>query len=127
MRHKFFLAFVAVCLLTATSAQAEWKPEYADSPSETRDWYRNAELTEAAKVHFPFKKCCDHADVVKTKFHVNRTTRGDEWYYVNKLDGRWTRVPDYVIHWGKSAPGGLPTLFIYNHKETCFFPGEGGG
>jgi hypothetical protein len=28
--------------------------------------------------------------------------------------------------WCESAPGGLPTLFVYDGRETCFFPGEGG-
>lgn len=105
-------------------ASAEWKPEYASSPPEVREWYRNAELTKAAQGRFPFKKCCDHADVVKTKFKVNTTTNGDEWYW---LDGeQWRRIPDDIIHWGRSAPGGKPTLFVYSGKETCFFPGDGG-
>jgi hypothetical protein len=34
-------------------------------------------------------------------------------------------APD-IIHWGVSAPGGEPVLFVYNSVETCFFPGEGG-
>jgi hypothetical protein len=93
-------------------------------PSGSPGWYRNAELTEAAKARFPFKKCCDHADVVKTRFDVNKTSNGDEWYW---LDGeQWRRIPDDVIHWGRRAPGGQPTLFIYSGKETCFFPGDGG-
>src|SRR5690348_6209954 len=57
----------------ASQAQATWKPEYTNNAPEVQAWYRNAELTEAAKNRFPFKKCCDHADVVKTKFNVNRT------------------------------------------------------
>jgi len=110
--------------VVASEAQATWKSEYANNPPEVQEWYRNAELTEAAKHRFPFKKCCDHADVVKTKFNVNRTTKGDEWYW---LDGdHWRRIPDDVIHWGRRAPNGQPTLFIYSGKETCFFPGDSG-
>ena len=117
------LAVATVCLLS-TDAHATWKPEYASSPPEVRNWYQNAELTLAAQVRFPFKKCCDHADVVKTKFSVNRSTNGDEWYW---LDGdQWRRIPDDIIHWGQSAPGGKPTLFVYAGKETCFFPGDSG-
>lgn len=72
---------------------------------------------------FPFKKCCDHADVVKTRFNVNKTTAGDEWYW---LDGeKWRRIPDDVIHWDQHAPNGQPTLFVFDGKETCFFPGDG--
>jgi hypothetical protein len=82
-------------------------------------------LTEAAKIRFPFKKCCDHADVVKTQFHVNKTDGGDEWFYED-MPGHFKRIPPDVIHWGQSAPGGKPTLFVYSGKETCFFPGDSG-
>ena len=44
----------------------------------------HAELTQKAQMRFPFKSCCEHADVVKTQFRVNRATAGDEWYW---LDG----------------------------------------
>ena len=52
------------------------------------------------------------------------TSGGDEWYWLN--GERWRRIPDDIIHWGKSAPGGKPTLFVYSGAETCFFPGDGG-
>src|SRR5690349_22945129 len=104
------------------SAQAHDDGRYANSPY--RDWYKNAELTTATQQRFPFKKCCDHADVVRTRFSVSRIDGHDEWSW---LDGAtWRRVPDDVIHWGVSAPGGRPTLFVYSGKETCFFPGESG-
>jgi len=125
MRRYSCVSFFIVAALTFCGpAGATWKPEYASQPPEVRAWYRNAELTEAARYRFPFKKCCDHSDVVKTKFNVNKTTRGDEWYW---LDGEtWRRIPDDVIHWHEHAPGGQPTLFIYQGHETCFFPGDGG-
>ena len=124
MRRAIPLFYLTVMLAWAVQAQATWKPEYADNPPEVQAWYRNAELTEAAKIRFPFKKCCDHADVVKTKFSVNKSSSGDEWYW---LDGdQWRKVPDDIIHWGQTAPSGQPTLFIYSGKETCFFPGDSG-
>jgi hypothetical protein len=117
------LSIVATVAL-ASPAGATWKPEYANQPFEVQQWYRNAELTKAAQSRFPFKKCCDHSDVVKTKFNINKTSAGDEWYW---LDGeQWRRIPDDIIHWEERAPTKLPTLFIYNGKETCFFPGDGG-
>lgn len=62
--------------------------------------------------------------MVKTKFMVDRTTNGDEWYW---LDGAtWRKIPNDIIHWGQSAPGGRPTLFVYSGHETCFFPGDSG-
>jgi hypothetical protein len=117
-------ASIAATIALTSPVGATWKPEYANQPLEVQAWYRNAELTKAAQTRFPFKKCCDHSDVVKTKFNVNKTSAGDEWYW---LDGeQWRRVPDDIIHWNERAPTGLPTLFIYNGKETCFFPGESG-
>src|ERR1700759_3671072 len=83
-----------VATMLASPVGATWKPEYADQPFEVQQWYRNAELTQAAQTRFPFRKCCDHSDVVKTKFNVNKTNAGDEWYW---LDGeQWRRVPDDI-------------------------------
>lgn len=103
---------------------ARWKPEYASNPPEVQAWYQNAEITKEGQKRFPWTKCCAHSDVVKTRFNVNRTTAGDEWYWLDA--GNWRRIPDDIIHWGESAPGGEPTLFVYDGKETCFFPGDGG-
>jgi hypothetical protein len=123
MRRSIPLGLAAVLALGA-GAQATWKPEYALNSPEVQAWYQNAELTEAAKIRFPFKKCCDHADVVRTRFTVNKTDAADEWFY---LDGEtWKRIPPDIIHWGQAAPDGQPTLFVYSGKETCFFPGDGG-
>ena len=122
---RFFVLCSAATLLVSAQAFATWKPEYASNPPEVQAWYQNAELTEAAKIRFPFKKCCDHADVVKTTFSVNRTDGGDEWFYED-APGHMKRIPPDIIHWGVSAPGGQPTLFVYSGKETCFFPGDSG-
>ena len=110
--------------LAIGAADARWKPEYANAPQAVQDWYRNAELTPQARFRFAFTKCCEHADVVKTQFRVNRTSARDEWYW---LDGaKWRRVPDDIIHWGETAPSKQPTLFVYRGKATCFWPGESG-
>ena len=128
------LALAGAFCLALCPARATWKPEYANQPFEVQQWYRNAELTKEAQGRFPFKKCCDHADVVKTRFRVDRTSGGDEWYWwdaeraaspYGNGDG-WRRVPDDVVHPNEHAPDGQPTLFIYNGKETCFFPADGG-
>lgn len=111
-------------LLTLIPAHARWRAEYAAAAPEVQAWYQNAELTAAAQARFPFKKCCSHSDVVKTRFNVNKTTAGDEWFW---LDGEtWRRIPDDIIHWDEHAPGGQPTLFVYDGQETCFFPPDGG-
>ena len=89
-----------------------------------RDWYAAAELTGPAQKRFPYKKCCDHADVFRTQFRVNSASGADEWFHY--VDGVWKRVPPDIIHWGEHAPDGQPTLFLFNGQETCFFPGDGG-
>lgn len=112
-------------LLVSFEARAEWKPEYAQYPQNVQEWYRQAELTDEAKLRFPFKKCCDHADVFRTQFKVNHENGNDEWWY---LDGeKWKLVPSDIIHVDEHAPDNQPTLFIYSGKETCFFPGGAGG
>jgi hypothetical protein len=118
------LALAGALSLASSYADARWRSEYASQPAEVQAWYQNAELTPEAQKRFPWKKCCSHADVVKTRFNVNRTTAGYEWFW---LDGEtWRRVPADIIHWGETAPGGEPTLFVYAGKETCFYPGDGG-
>jgi len=118
------ICVVALLALLSLSAQATWKPEYAQLPQEVQDWYRSAELTLSAQKRFPYKKCCDHADVYKTQFRVDKSSGADQWLYL--IDGEWKLIPPDIIHWGESAPGGQPTLFLFKGKETCFFPGEGG-
>lgn len=117
------LAFSLSTCGTTAPVLARDDGRYANSPY--RDWYRNAELTEAAQKRFLFKSCCDHSDVFRTRFRVNKLTGDDEWYYLVE-NNQWKRIPPDIIHWGKSAPDGQPTLFMLNGAETCFFPGEGG-
>lgn len=114
-----------ILLLAVTPARAEWKPEYAQASPAAQDWYRNAKITDRARPRFAWEKCCDHADVVKTRFEVDRSSGSDAWSYED-APGHMKRIPDDVIHWGEAAPGGQPTLFVYAGKETCFFPGDGG-
>lgn len=123
---RFRLAALMLCVLVVpTATRATWKPEYASQPQAVRDWYREAELTPAAQERFPFKKCCDKSEVVKTRFEVDRSSGRDVWLY-EASTGEMRRIPDDIIHWNEHAPGGQPTLFIYSGKETCFFPPEGG-
>lgn len=121
------LMFVAATLALACSAHPATGRDlgqYADQPPEIREWYRNAELTPAARRRFPYVKCCDGADVVRTSFRVDKTSGADAWWW---LDGEtWKRVPDDIIHWNESAPGGQPTLFVFQGRETCFFPPDAG-
>jgi len=122
---------LCVCVVTVVAAgvcigqaDATWKPEYANAPQAVRDWYHHAQLTGKAQLRFPFKSCCEHADVVKTQFRVNKVDGRDEWYWFD--NGNWRRIPDDIIHWGEATPDNQPTLFVYHGQETCFWPGEPG-
>jgi hypothetical protein len=119
-----FLAASVFCLLAAAPAAATDNGQWAGQPAAERAWYSNATLTPAAQKRLGWAMCCDHSDVVHTKFRVNKTTGADEWWW---LDGdTWKLVPADVIHWGESAPGGQPTLFVFEGEPTCFYPGDGG-
>lgn len=118
------LSAIAAVVVSASLAQATWKPEYAQASPEVQAWYRNAKITERAQHRFTWKNCCDHADVVRTKFRVSHESGADEWWW---LDGEtWRRVPDDIIHFGEAAPDGSATLFVYKGEPTCFYPPEGG-
>lgn len=118
-----------ICLLVLSHAlsKAEWKPEYAQAPQHVRDWYKAQELNPEAKVRLgvSWKSCCEHSDVVKTRFRVDRSTADDQWFY---LDGNtWRQVPADIIHWNDPTPDGQPVLFVYSGMPTCFYPGDTGG
>lgn len=112
-------------LLVGSQGWARWKDEYAQLPQAARDWFRNAELTQAARKRLNgWKKCCDHADWFRTQFKPGATT--DEWYYEYE-PGQWKRIPQDIIHYEHDPR--MPeeirregVLFIYNGTETCFWP-----
>jgi len=124
-RYFYFWVLIGVAVIISTSAWCRWKPEYASQPQAVQDWYSSRVLTPEAAKRFGFTSCCAHSDVVKTKFHVNRKSGNDEWFWLNGT--AWEKIPDDIIWWGESAPNGLPTLFAVGGKPTCFYPGEGGG
>lgn len=129
---RLLFAIAIACVLLIPRAAAEWKAEYANQPQEVQDWYRNAQLTEAAQKRIGFAKCCAQSEVVETSFKVDRSTGSDEWFYLK--NGRWEHIPGDIVHWGESAPGGKATLFVLAHDVlgqsagtlTCFWPPDGG-
>lgn len=85
--------------------------------SGNRSWYENAELTPDARKHFQFEKCCNQAEVVRTKFQQ----RDDQWFYLDISSSTWREVPRYVIWYDKHPPENQPTMFVYGGAITCFF------
>lgn len=92
---------------------------------EYNKWANNVETTEAAYARLGWRKCCNHAEIFKTKF-LPIKENGEDGYMYEVTAGIWKRVPPDIIKWDERAPDGVPTLFIYQGKETCFFPADGG-
>lgn len=127
-RRTAALALAAAVAL-APRALAHWQPQYADAAPEVRDWYRNAELTPEAQARFGFKGCCDHADVVRTKFRVG-VKGADDWEFFDTAASppAWREIPADIIHFGEHAPDGQATLFRLGSAGAlvCFWPPQGG-
>jgi hypothetical protein len=109
-------------LTAVLMALAPTWPVWAES------WYEQQTLNRETmnRLNVGWNSCCLGSEVVKTQFRVNKTTHGDEWYYLRA--GKWKRVPDDTIHWGQHAPNGQATLFVYfmTGAETCFYPPQEG-
>lgn len=114
------IAFMGICSALASDPAVHGNTGH--------DWYENAEMTDAARARFGYGwvKCCNHAEVFRTEFRVNKDDGDDEWWYLTKA-GVWKKLPNDIIHWGEHAPDKQPTLFIHQGIEVCFWPGEGGG
>ena len=91
---------------------------------EYQKWASEADILPEARKRLHWNKCCNHAEVFRTKFMPIKENGQDGYLYL--VDDTWKRVPPDIIHWGEKAPDGRPTLFIYLGEETCFFPAEGG-
>lgn len=122
---RFVFALLLALAVAATAGQARWKDEYAQLPEATRAWFRNAELTQAARKRLSgWKKCCDHADWFRTQFKPGAAA--DEWLY-EYAPGQWKVIPPDIIHYehDPSMPAEIRregVLFIYQGTETCFWP-----
>lgn len=127
---RALFATALLCLFAFAPARATWKAEYAQADAAVQDWYRNAELTPEAQKRFAFKGCCDHADVVKTRFRVSKRDGADAWEFWDDAASppSFQPIPPDIIHWGERAPGGAATLFRLGPGGAlvCFWPPEGG-
>jgi hypothetical protein len=114
--------WLTITTTAALSAMAVAWPAWAEG------WFDRQMLNPATvkRLNVGWNSCCLGSEVVKTQFRVNRTSYGDEWFYLK--DDAWKRVPDDTIHWGQHAPGGQATLFVYfmTGDETCFYPPQEG-
>ncbi len=119
-----YLALIALFMLLTGDARAD---DPANHGNPHHGWYENAETTIRSRERLNWMvRCCAQAEVVRTKFRVDRTTGDDVWEWYDPALNRWRVVPDDIIHWGEHAPDKRPTLFINAGKEVCFFPPEEG-
>jgi hypothetical protein len=122
------LACLTLPLFVVSGAKAEW--DGVKGPHS--DWYEKQMINPEAKLRLgvSWNSCCNHSDVVKTRFRVNHSQKNDkwdedEWHY---LDGNtWRKVPSDIVHWNDPTPDGQPVLFVYRGTPTCFYPGDTGG
>jgi len=120
------IAFHGLCAMVvlAGPANATWKPNTHRFRPKVQDGIGNAELTDAAKIASRSRSACDHADVVKTQFRVNRppTATSGTW-----LDGeQWRRIPPGRHSLGPDGPQPAANAVHLFRQGTCFFPGDGG-
>jgi len=100
--------------------------QYAEISPERRQWFKELRNPNLQKNH-GWTSCCDDADVYDTQFRVNKTTGGDEWFYL--YEGAWKRVPPSAILWDKQAPDNRAYLFLWSYDRKtvlCFIPPTGG-
>ena len=109
-----------ICGVKLAKADDQWNSGHSD-------WYKAQKLNPEAQARLQvgWSSCCEHSDVVKTKFKVVRSDQEVEWYWLN--ENRWDKVPDDIIHWNTPTPTGEPILFVYRGTPTCFYPGDQGG
>jgi hypothetical protein len=112
-------------------AQFEY-PQREITPQE-REWMNKQHSTDEARKKgiVPWYSCCSHADRVKTRFFVDKTTGKDRWKYLDPNTGQWVEIPNEVIHeeYDPNMPETLRregVLFVYSGKVTCFWVPEGG-
>jgi hypothetical protein len=125
MSHRTVAIFGAIALLCVfgIKAFAQDNGQYTNVDPAIREWYRTRQITPEAQQRFPFKSCCDAADVVKTKFRVG-DAGADVWEWLN--GETWQRIPDDIIHRDEFAPGGEAVLFAVGGQPVCFFLPQGG-
>lgn len=118
-------AMIALALLLAFGDHA-WT-EWDGIKTANSEWYEQQKINPEAQARLgiAWSSCCNHADVFKTRFRVNRDTAEDEWWYLD--ENTWRLVPSDIVHWNDPTPDGQPVLFIYQGTPTCFYPGESGG
>ncbi len=160
MGSRRFIGIVAAVSLLGGGVQATYKPEFSTHSDALRQWFQNAETTpeyrawRESRSMSAFVSCCESSERVRAKFRMNKTDRGDDWYYecpeelkeaCGGIVGNWKQIPPMIIHhepievpspYDKNDPRikaefdqlrAEGVLFVaYNAYETCFWPPQSG-
>jgi len=132
MRNAFLVFTLVLLAAPLSQADARWKAEYASHSPQVRDWYESQTTTAETRERIAaswYISCCLHADTVKARFAVSKSSGGDRWFY--QVDGtkEWRSVPADTVQPGIETPGDQPVLFVdatgRDFGPVCFFPGVG--
>ncbi len=127
MNQKCWYAFTVAVLIAKAWFMAmitgAYAADWANSPY--AGWADKQVVMESARPRLHGQvKCCNKAEIVKTKFAVSKNARDeDEWFYLTP-EGSWKQIPQDIIHpIEEETPTGQPVLFIWDGKEVCFWVG----
>jgi hypothetical protein len=129
MPARAIAAVAAAATLFAFPSETYAGGEWPDGPY--TGWFQNLKRPDNAQ--HPYREldpkslyCCGVADVVKTKFKVERAGGRypeDQWYAW--LNDTWTPIPSEKIH-PEYAPNGEAYLFVLAGTIQCFVRPRGG-
>jgi len=132
MRIAFFVSMLVFLSASASQVDARWKAEYASRTQQERDWYERQQTTPETRERIKaswYVFCCVHADTVKARFAVSKTSGADKWFYQVEGTTEWRAVPADTVQPGIETPGDQPVLFVdatgRDFGPVCFFPGVG--
>ena len=132
MRIAFFLFMLVILASPASHVDARWKAEYASHSQQERDWYESQTTTAATRERIQaswYTSCCLHADTVKARFAVSKSSGADKWFYRIEGTKEWRAVPADTVQPGIETPDDQPVLFVdatgRDFGPVCFFPGVG--
>jgi hypothetical protein len=135
------IAVFVIVVITARTASATWKPEYANNPPAVQQWFHNAAPPVEGMARLGISRCCEQAERLMTKF-VGR--QGGDWSYYpdpncTREGCRLLPIPADVvhnteIHADNPDDDKLPefdamrregVLFIWKGEPSCFWPPQG--
>jgi hypothetical protein len=112
--HEVLLAFILSTDWMRNALEEDWQG------SPFAEWADKQDVMPTARERLSGQiKCCNQAEIVKTKFRVSRAHE-NQWFYLTK-ENKWKRIPpDITDPLEEDTPTHQPVLFIWADKEVCF-------